>query len=271
MTQPGGPQANGGADVDTTNPPHSTFENQSTPKTNTNVTNMASHCHDEHSGHDHHGHDHSGGGGHDHSDDVTPALQKYLYQQIDFDKITTLNEVAPDSGTAIVKKGWEKRLDPQPELESDADEQLLMYIPFAGQVKLHNIMIRSSPSSCAPLTLKLFINRDDLDFSSASDLSPTQTLELSQTSDIQEMPLKRVLWNTTRSVTLFFEDNHSRGEEDVTRLSFLGFQGEFMKLSREPVNFLYEAAANPSDHKPIVGASNMMSGGIGGGKHGDGM
>ncbi len=59
-----------------------------------------------------------------------PALQSYLYQQVEFDKIVTLNEAVPGSGAAVVKKGWEKRLDPTPEVSSDADEQLLMFIPY---------------------------------------------------------------------------------------------------------------------------------------------
>jgi PITH domain len=93
---------------------------------------------DDHShGHDHshsHSHDHSHGGGHDHdghdhSHDLTPALQSSLYSQIDFDKIITLNEKEPGSGRAVVKKPWEERLDPTPELVSDADEQILMMVP----------------------------------------------------------------------------------------------------------------------------------------------
>lgn len=87
---------------------------------------MSSHCHDEH---DHHGHAH-GEGGHDHSDDITPALQHSLYQHIEFDKITTLNESESGSGKAIVKKTWDERLQDVPELESDSDEQLLMHIPY---------------------------------------------------------------------------------------------------------------------------------------------
>lgn len=83
-----------------------------------------SHCHDEHDGHDHHDHEH------DHSDDITPALQSSLYQQINFDEITTLNESTRDAGKAVVKKTWAERLSPEPELESDADEQLLMTVPY---------------------------------------------------------------------------------------------------------------------------------------------
>ncbi len=79
-----------------------------------------------------HSHTHSHGDGghdHDHSDDLTPALQSSLYSQIDFDRIITLNETEPGSGRAVVQKSWEERLDPKPELVSDADEQILMMVP----------------------------------------------------------------------------------------------------------------------------------------------
>jgi hypothetical protein len=74
---------------------------------------------------------------------------------------------------------------------------------------------------------------------------------------VAEVPLNIALWNTTTSVNLFFEDNHSNGEEDVTRIGYLGFKGEYMALNREPVTFLYEAAANPSDHVAIQGLSGV--------------
>jgi len=209
--------------------------------------------------HDYGGHGHSHGHGHDehdHSHDLDPALQSNLHQQIDFDGITTLNEAEPKSGAGIVKKTWAQRMTDSPELESDADEQLLMHIPFTGQIKLYALLIRTSDSASAPRKLKLFRNREDLDFGTAADLKPTQTIELPRSNDVAEIALNRALWNTTTSINLFFEDNHSDGEEDVTRISYLGFKGEYMALNREPVNFLYEAAANPSDHKVIQGLSN---------------
>lgn len=225
-----------------------------------------SHCHVEH---DHHGHGH--GHDHDHTDDLTPALQNHIYEQIDFSAVNTLNELEPRSGSAILQKTWTERLNPSPELCSDADEQLLMHIPFIAQIRLHSILIRTSTTSSAPMTLKVYINREGLDFSTASDLPPTQTLELSQTSDVQEVPVKRALFNTVRSLDLFFEDNWSQGEEYDTRISYLGFKGEWMKLSREPVNFLYEAAANPNDHKLANGVNDSMGSSIGGAGGRDGM
>lgn len=70
--------------------------------------------------------------------------------------------------------------------------------------------------------------------------------------------MKRARFNTTRALALFFEDNWSDGEEDETRISYLGFKGDFMKLNKEPVNFMVELAANPSDHKTIAGVKEGL-------------
>ncbi|KAL9601316.1 MAG: hypothetical protein Q9219_002611 [cf. Caloplaca sp. 3 TL-2023] len=211
--------------------------------------------------HSHHGHSHQHGDdghdhGHDHSDDVEPALQTLIWKQIDFESIRTLNESEPDQGAKVVEKTWPQRLNAEPKLESDADEQLLLFIPFTGIVKLHSVLIRSSEDSSAPRTLKLFSNRDDLDFSTASDLQATQTLELSQTSEIQELPVKRTLFGNTYNLNLFIEDNYG---DELTRIYWIGFKGDFMTLNREPVEVLYEKAANPKDHTLIQGVGDMAS------------
>ncbi|KAF8053807.1 PITH domain-containing protein [Lyophyllum atratum] len=195
-------------------------------------------------------HDHD----HDHND-LTPAIQSSLYQHIEFDKIVTFNEATTGSGKAVIQKPWDQRLDTTTVLESDADEQLLIYVPFTGDVKLHSILIRADPSPGAPRTLKLFINRDDVDFTSAADLRAVQTLEIPLPlpgQDVLELPVKRALFNNTHSLTLFIEDNQSDGEEDVTSLSFLGFKGDFTQLRKDAVVAFYEAAANPADHKNLV-------------------
>lgn len=88
--------------------------------------------------------------------------------------------------------------------------------------------------------------------------------------------MKRALFGTTRSLALFFEDNFAaeggggggtgsdEDEGEVTRLSYLAFKGEFMRLSKEPVSFLYEAAANPADHKAVVGTKGAVGSELGG-------
>ncbi|CAH0059342.1 unnamed protein product [Clonostachys solani] len=217
-----------------------------------------SHCHDEHAGHGHDHHDHE----HDHTDDLTPAIQFSLYEQVNFDEIITLNESRRDAGKAIVKKTWAERLSVEPELESDADEQILMTVPFTAQIKLHSILLRTSPSPSAPKTLHVYINRDDMDFSAAEDATPVQKFELSQTSDVQEIPVKRALFGKVHRLVLFFVDNFSDGDEDVSRVSYVGFKGEWTKLGKAPSNILYEAAAQPGDHKVKGTSVNKMSHGL---------
>ena len=95
-----------------------------------------SHCHDEH---EHHGHDHSEGAAHDHTDDLTPALQNHIYEQVDFSAINTLNESKSRAGAKVVQKTWTDRLDPEPELCSDADEQLLMHVPYVQSQMLQGV------------------------------------------------------------------------------------------------------------------------------------
>lgn len=216
-----------------------------------------SHAHGDH-GHHHDGDDH----GHDHSDEITPAIQTLIYKQIDFDKVRTLNESEPNAGAQVVQKTWAQRMEAEPELVSDADEQLLMFIPFTGSLKLHSLLIRTCSDSSAPKTLKIFSNKDDLDFSGASDLAPTQSFDLAQTADVQEYAVKRTLFGNTYSLTLFIEDNYG---DEVSRVFWIGFKGEFMNLSREPVEVLYEKAANPKDH---VLASGVGEKGMSGTRHG---
>ena len=87
-----------------------------------------SHHHHSHE-HDHHDH-HDHGDSHDHSDEVSPALQKLIYTQIDFPKLRTLNEEEADSGLGVIQKSWSQRMDLDPSLASDADEQLLIFVPY---------------------------------------------------------------------------------------------------------------------------------------------
>lgn len=134
---------------------------------------------------------------------------------------------------------------------------------FTGVLKLHAILIRADISDCCPQTLKVFHNKDDLDFSTAADVSPTQSFTVSQTNDVQELQVKRAKFGNTYNLTLFVEDNYGN---DVTRVYWLGFKGEFTELNREPFEVLYEKAANPKDHELAAGIGER--GTMSGGRHG---
>lgn len=90
-------------------------------------------------------------------------------------------------------------------------------------------------------------------------MEPTQTLDVPQAPtgepQVIELPLQRAKFNATTSVTLFVEENWN-SDEEVTQISYLGFNGQFTALNREPVTFMYEAAANPKDHTVIQGLND---------------
>jgi len=118
----------------------------------------------------------------------------------------------------------------------------------------------------------MHINRDDLDFDniSSSSAKPAQSIELSLTNAVQDIGVKRALFNSVQSLTLFFESNHGGGDgdddDDVTRLSWVAFKGDFLRLNREGVSVLYESAARPEDHK-VQGEVGMgLGSGLGSGR-----
>lgn len=210
---------------------------------------MSHHCHDEHCEHDH-------------TSDITPAIQNLLYSQIDFPSVRTLNEATPSSGRKVLQKSWDQRLNPTPELVSDADAQLILHVPFTGQVRLHSIHLRTCSDDSAPRKLKVHANNLDLDFNSASETPATQEFELACTSEIQDIAVKRTKFTTCRSLSLFFEENYSGDPDELTRISYVAFKGDWMHLNREPVEFLYESAARPTDHK-VDGVGLEKAGGMG--------
>src|SRR5947207_3462010 len=120
-----------------------------------------------------------------------------------------------------------------------------------------------------------FINRDDVDFDLASDLSPVETINIippyeSTHIDITEYPVKRVNFNNVRNITLFIQDNWSGGEEEVSRLWYLGFKGTWTELKDTPLLTVFEvyslihsiltytqATPNPADHKKVKAERNL--------------
>ncbi|XP_057550964.1 PITH domain-containing protein At3g04780-like [Amaranthus tricolor] len=63
-----------------------------------------------------------------------------LLEHIDWSEVECLNQKSSNSIANALKQGY--REDDGLNLESDADEQLLIYIPFTQVIKLHSIVIK---------------------------------------------------------------------------------------------------------------------------------
>ena len=108
-------------------------------------------------------------------------MQYSLYQRIDMSKLTCLNETVSthcplrsslshesdlqhfldfqvENSGRLVFKPWERRLDKTECVESDADEELLINIPFTGDVKLKGLIVIGGEDDTHPDKVGIYLN-----------------------------------------------------------------------------------------------------------------
>ncbi|KAI0176518.1 DUF1000-domain-containing protein [Hypoxylon sp. FL1284] len=127
-------------------------------------------------------------------------------------------------------------------VESDTDEQLLLYTPFNSAIKLHTIQITSLPPEdgddddddvpMRPKTLKLFTNRPhNLGFDEADDIEPTQTIEIDEddwnADGTANIGLRFVRFQNITSLVVFVVDGDGDSEKvRLDRIRLIGESGE---------------------------------------------
>ncbi|TIA72425.1 hypothetical protein E3P91_02058 [Wallemia ichthyophaga] len=178
-----------------------------------------------------------------------------LFGVVDRPNVTSLNTDESVPPRDVIKE-WDQRDDMDVSLHSDADEQLVLRVPFTASVKLKSVLVKGGLGEKAPRTLHIYANQF-LDFGDLdNEPAPTQTIELVESSECIEYPVKIAKFNSSTHLTLFFADNFGA---DVTQIFFVGFKGSWTELKSEPVITTYEAFANPSDHKKIAGTQGGLN------------
>ncbi|CAL9156460.1 PITH domain-containing protein At3g04780 isoform X2 [Musa acuminata AAA Group] len=152
---------------------------------------------------------------------VIPRGQVDLVDFVDWSGVECLNQTTSHPLANALKQGY--RDDDGLHLESDADEQLLIYVPFTQVIKLHSAVI-TGPEEEGPKTVKLFANKEHMGFSNVNDYPPSDSLNLSP-DNLKEVPvtLKYVKFQNVRSLTIFIEDNQADG--DVTKVQKIALFG----------------------------------------------
>eukprot|EP00049_Salpingoeca_infusionum_P008144 m.131940 g.131940 ORF g.131940 m.131940 type:complete len:218 (+) comp13927_c0_seq2:217-870(+) len=203
-------------------------------------------CRDEHAAFGGHGHSHDGGGhGHSH-DDPERGLESSLFDSIDHDKVRCLNESEPQAIRKVLRPHHQK-LEPDMFVESDADEELIVVIPFCNDVTIKSICVVSEHGEQAPARMKAYINQDSLDFDNITEAEPTQEWDLVHGDHSYET--KIVKFGGLHCLTLFFDSNFGA---DTTKINFIGFYGVFNKVVRRSYIKVAEVAARPVDHKGTI-------------------
>lgn len=198
-----------------------------------------------------HSHDHG-----DHTDDLGLSLRP----QMDLDAVVCLNEEVPHSGRAVLKL-HENRLNPLPTLQSPEDDpELLLSIPFTEAVTCQSITVQNvggtnSENTAPPRVIKLFCDREHLDFETARELQPAMRLELLTPDHLPEAgtidyPLRPAgRFQNISLLTIFVETNYDDEGEAGTEITYIGLKGKGTKARRQAVDCVYESQGMKKDHQ----------------------
>lgn len=129
--------------------------------------------------------------------------------QVDYAGLRTMNATNSSDLEKIIKP-YEHRFDLDTFIESDADEQLILFIPFVSLVKLKSISILGYGDDTNPTDMQAFINRDDIDFDNVASINPVQCWELVPNPPQLECPeyaTRLTNFTNVRNITLFFPSN----------------------------------------------------------------
>mmetsp|Transcript_14786 Transcript_14786/g.36902 ORF Transcript_14786/g.36902 Transcript_14786/m.36902 type:complete len:210 (-) Transcript_14786:424-1053(-) len=187
---------------------------------------------------------------HDHDCEASDCGPAYsLYKHIDMSHVRCLNEAQPGACRGVFK-AWAERTQPtQPPLASNEDDpELLLHVPFDGAVKLKAICLVGGPDGTSPAKMKVWINRDDLDFEAAERVAAVQEWDL-QAENPQatlEYPTQVAKFNGVHSLDILLSGNFGG---DRAELHFVGLKGEFAERKRQAVEAVYELRPVPTDHK----------------------
>ncbi|ESQ50290.1 hypothetical protein EUTSA_v10002098mg [Eutrema salsugineum] len=122
------------------------------------------------------------------------------------------------------------------------------YRRFTSDVKIKSISIVGGPEGTSPSKLRVFINREGIDFSDAESMQAVQEWELAENlQGVLEYQTRYSKFQSVGNITLHFPESFGG---DTTQIRYIGFKGEATQLKRDVVaTIVYEIRPNPSDHK----------------------
>ncbi|KAE8352913.1 PITH domain-containing protein [Aspergillus coremiiformis] len=131
-------------------------------------------------------------------------------------------------------------------VESDTDEQLMLFVPFKSTLKVHSLQVTSLPPAdddddvpMRPQTIQLYTNRSHvLGFDEADDIPAVQTVTLQpedwdSKTGTAKVDLRFVKFQRVTSLVLFFVDGDGDGEKlRVDRIRIFGEAGEKREMGK---------------------------------------
>jgi len=134
-------------------------------------------------------------------------------------------------------------------VESDTDEQLMLYVAFQSRLKIHSLHVTSLPPAdgnegdderpMRPKTIHVYANRSQvLGFDEAEDIPSVQTVTINpedwdKQTGTAKIELRFVKFQSVNSLVLFFADGDGDSEKlRVDRIRIMGEAGEKREMGK---------------------------------------
>ncbi|KAH9973887.1 galactose-binding domain-like protein [Lactifluus volemus] len=168
-----------------------------------------------------------------------------LFSIIDRANVHGLNLTVPEDAKETIKP-WDERESTDKFADSNVDDQLIIHVPFAQNVRMKSVLLKLGRGGSTPRRLRLYANHANIiDFSEVDDVQPALNISLLEGEiGVTEYPLRMTAFSSINSLSLFFSD--SVGEES-TRIYYIGFKGETRITRKEGSSKLEIPAANAAD------------------------
>ncbi|CEM35675.1 unnamed protein product [Vitrella brassicaformis CCMP3155] len=172
---------------------------------------------------------------------------EFLLPYIDKEGVRGLNEEVANSAVKVFKT-YEERLNDSEYCDStDGDPELIIQIPFTAPCKISSLHVIGGTDGTSPSRIKLYTNREDIDFTNVHDIACTQEVELVEDyCGAVEYSLKVAKFQNVTHLTVFFDENFGANQ---TRLYYIGLRGQGSSYQRKAVVTVYEARAELQDHE----------------------
>ena len=158
----------------------------------------------------------------------------------DYGSARTLFEASKpssNSGSAVDKgkRDW---------VETDTDEQLLLFMPLNATCRIHSLLLTSNAASddddvMRPKTINLYTNSPhNLGFEEADEITPVQSIELKPSDWNKEtgtarLELRFVKFQKVSSLVIFVKDGEGTGEKcRLDRVRIIGESGEKKEIGK---------------------------------------
>jgi len=176
--------------------------------------------------------------------DITSQIELRRCELLNIDSDIGSVRVLFDSGKPSALSGGDGTAKDW--VESDTDQQLMLFMLFQSMIKLHTLQITSLPPTdddddevpTRPRTIKLFSNKPhNLGFDEAEDMAATQIIELGEKDWNEDgtanIPLRYVKFQNINSLVVFVVDGEGDSEKvRLDRLRLIGEAGEKREMGK---------------------------------------